>query len=709
MPESANTECARSPAPLADIRTARFFAEHGSRHAADAKRTIVRLLLVVVGIPSGLLGQNSPPVPQVDTAVFDRSVRPQDDFFSFANGGWIKRTVVPADRVSIDYSDLERRTAAVLRSVVEEAAMRRAPRGTAMQLIGDFYATLLDSSSLDASGARPLAPYLREVDRLRTMRDLPQIFARLGSFGVITPILAVAIQDPKDADRYALTLRQWGLQLGDRELYLASDSNRVRIRVEYERYMRSMLTLAGANDPSGDAARALKIETMLAHAQWSRVRNRDPIATYNKLTVAQLQSLTPRFDWTSHFRALGLPHMETVIVRQPSFVAAIDTILGQTTIADWKSYLRFQVVAAAASALGTQFTTASFDFNGRIRNGIPSIAPRWMRALDAINENFLEDALGRLYVEHEFSSARRAGAERLVHTLVEACRAEIDGLVWMRDSTKQQAKAKLTKILPKVGFPDRWTDYGRLTVQRGDAVGNLFRASQFWFNEQFSLLGKPVAKDKWFAPPQVVNAFYNPRRNDITLPAAIFQHPLFDDRAEDAWNFAAVGAIIGHELSHAFDDQNRHYDGDGNLRDWWTGADATEFQSYADRLVKQYGGYSAQPSLLVNGRLTLGENIADLGGLAIAYRAYRMSLRGQEAPVIKGLTGDQRFFLAFALARAEVQREQPGRTGLLNDTHSPAMFRVNGVLVNFEPFYAAFDVKPGDKMYLPPEQRVRIW
>lgn len=671
---------------------------------------LLLILCIAVGVPSFAFGQRPLPITQLDTAGFDRSVRPQDYFFSFVNGGWIKHTVIPADMSRLDYADLERRTASVLHNLVDEAAKSHAPRGSPRQLVGDFYATLLDSVSIEDAGARPLAGFLEEIDRFRTMGDLSGIFARLGSFGVNRPILAVVIQDPKHANEYAMTLRQWGLYLPNRALYLGSDSNSVRIRGEYVRHIRAMLTKAGIANPSEEATRVIGLETMLANAHWSLARNRDPIATYNKLTVAQLQSLTPRFDWTSHFKALGVPSVAAVIVRQPSYVAAVDTILGHTTIADWKSYLRFHVVAAAAAgnALSLAFMTEYLDFNRRVLYGVPEAGPRWKLALSATEES-LGDALGRLYVEHEFPPARRARAETLVHSMVEAFRFGIDELDWMSDSTKARAKGKLDQISLKIGYPDRWKDYSGLTVRRGDAVGNAFRAAKFWYDEQFARLGKPVATDAWFTTPQTINAFYNPRRNDIVLPAANFQPPVFDDRADDALNFAAIGGIVGHELSHAFDEQGRLSDGDGSLRDWWTAADANAFQQRADRLAEQYNSYSPLAGAFVNGRNTLGENIADLGGLAIAYKAYRMTLHGREAPLIDGLTGDQRFFLAFAQARRSVTREQTVRTELLSDTHAPAMYRVNGVLMNFDPFYAAWNVKPGDKMYLSPAERVRIW
>lgn len=668
------------------------------------------ILGIAAAVPSVVASQRSVPTSQLDTAGFDRSVRPQDDFFSFVNGGWIKRTVIPADLSRVNYADLEGRTAAALRALVEDAGTQLAPRGTPRQLVGDFYATLLDSASIERAGSRPLAGYLTEIDHLRAIGDLPPIFARHFSFGASPPIAAVVLEDPKEANRYAMTLRQWGLYLPDRALYLASDSTSLRIRREYVRHIRAMLTMVGDVNASDEAARILKLETMLAGAQWSRAKNLDPIATYNRLTLEQLQLLTPRFNWTNYFRALGVPSVGTIIVRQPSYVAAVDTLLGRTTIADWKSYLRFHVVAAAAAdnALGRRFMAEYFDFNRRVLYGVPENEPRWKRALDATQEN-LGDVVGRLYVEREFSPARRARAATLVHAMVDAFRSELDELDWMTDSTRTRAKEKLDRISLQVGYPERWKDYSSLLVRRGDALGNAFRASKFWSDANFSRLGKPVAKDEWYTSPQTTDTYYNPRLNAIVIPAANLQAPLFDERTDDAENFGAIGWLVGHEICHGFDDQGRRFDGDGNLHDWWTVGDANAFRQRAERLVEQYNGYRPLPGAFVNGRQTLDENIADLGGLAIAYKAYRMTLQGKASPVIDGLTGDQRLLLAFAQASRSVAREQTVRTELLHDLHSPRMYRVNGTLMNFDPFYAAFNVKPGDKMYLSPEDRVRIW
>lgn len=665
-------------------------------------------LIVAVWAPSVVVAQLSAPATGLDTSGFDRAIRPQDDFFSFVNGGWIARASIPSDRGSLPYADLEARTAVALRRIVEAAARTRSASGTASQILGDYYASLLDSVAIEKAGAKPLTPYLGAVSRLRDIRDLPAAFAHLGRISVKLPVLTVVVQDPKESNTYALTLRQWGLGLPARAMYLRSDSASVRVRNRYEQHIRAMLSLAEIPDASVAATRVVMLETRLARAQWDPVKNRDPIATYNKLTLAQLQLLTPHFDWHVHFRALGIAPVQTVIVRQPSYVAAVDTILQETTIAEWKSYLQFHLVAAAWQTLNHAFTREYYSFHGGVLYGVPDAPPTWQRALISIDD-LLGDLLGRLYAEQEFSPARRARAESLVHTVAAAFRAGIDSLEWMSDSTKARAEAKLDQLRFKVAYPDRWKDYRSLTVRRGDAAGNHFRAQQFWWDDQYSRVGRPVDKDEWFTTPHTFNAFYHPGRHELVLPAANLQPPLFDERADDAFIFGSIGRLIGHEISHAFDDQGRQYDGNGNLHDWWTADDAAAFQQRADRLVEQYNSYSPVSGLFVNGQRTLGENLSDLGGLAVAYRAYRLSLQGSEAPVIDGFTGDQRFFLAFAQAARSVSREQAVRTLLLSGSHAPDTYRVNGVLVNFDPFYAAWNVQPGDRMYLAPERRVRLW
>ena len=673
------------------------------------KRAFVGLF-VTLWSPSVVIAQLPVAAAGLDTAGFDRSTRPQDDFFSFVNGGWITRASIPPDRGSLTYAELEARTEVALRRIVEAAAKTRSPSGSPGQIIGDFYASLLDSAAIERDGIRPLEPFLREVSRLRDSRDLPATFARLGHVSVRQPILAVVVQDPKESNTYALTLRQWGLGLPARAMYLRSDSASVRVRNRYEQHIRAMLTLAEIPNASEAAARVIKLETRLARAHWDPVKNRDPIATYNKLTLVQLQLLSPHFDWNAHFGALGLPPVKTVVVRQPSYFASVDTILQETTIADWKSYLQFHIVSALAGAgtLPHAFTREHYAMMYGVLSGVPDIPPRWQRALFGV-QDVLGDLLGRFYVEQEVPPSTRRRAEVLVRTVATAFRVGIDSLDWMSDSTKAHAKAKLDLFRFKVAYPDRWKDYSALSVLRGDAAGNNLRAQKFWWDDQYSRLGRLVDKDEWVAFPQEVNAYYHPGRHELVLPAANLQPPLFDEQADDALTFGAIGRIIGHEISHAFDDQGRQYDGNGNLRDWWTAEDATVFRQRADRLVEQYSSYSPIAGLFVNGQRTLGENISDLCGLAVAYRAYRLSLQGREAPVIDGFTGDQRFFLAFAQAARSVSREQAVRNLLLTDSHAPEAYRVNGVLVNFDPFYAAWNVTPGDKMYLPPERRVRLW
>ncbi|HYH81786.1 MAG TPA: M13-type metalloendopeptidase [Longimicrobium sp.] len=645
----------------------------------------------------------------IDTAGMDRGVRPQDDFYQFVNGNWARNTQIPADRsVYGSFITLVDRSETAVRRILDEAvAARNAAPGSDTQKLGDLYASFMDSARVEAAGATPVRADLARINAVSSRGQLPALFATSAKLNVSTPFSVSVQQDAKQSDRYTVYARQGGLGLPDRDYYLAQDARLQAARTAYVGYMTTLLRLAGQPDPAGSAQRVLALETELAKRQWDRVRNRDRNATYNKMSVADLQRLTPSFQWAPYFAATGINTAE-VVVAQPGYFAAADSVLAAAPLADVKAYAAVRLLDAAAPYLSSPFVAANFEFRGRALQGLQAQRARWKRGA-ALAEAGLGQMLGKAYVERNFPAEHKVAMQRLVANLLTAFGQGIDELPWMSAETRAQAHDKLSKITVKIGYPDKWQDYSALRVSRGDLFGNVRNVSTYQYNRMVARLGKPVDRTEWGMTPQTVNAYYNPANNEIVFPAAILQPPFFNAEADDAVNYGGIVAVIGHEVSHAFDDQGRKSDGAGNLRDWWTAADAAAFQTRADALTAQYSAYSPMQGLNVNGRLTLGENIGDLSGLAVAYRAYRSSLGGREAPVIAGFTGDQRFFMGWAQVWRTLFRDEALRERLLTDPHSPGMFRANGPLVNNEAFFRAFGVKEGDRMYRPADQRVVIW
>ncbi|HYH81785.1 MAG TPA: M13 family metallopeptidase [Longimicrobium sp.] len=645
----------------------------------------------------------------IDTAGFDRGVRPQDDFYQFVNGGWLRSTQIPADRSGWGLSAvlIERSETAVRQILDEAVAARNAAPGSDTQKLGDLYASFLDSAAVEAAGVTPLRADLARIRAIAGKGDLPAAFAQNARIGVQSPFGMSVRQDGKQSDRYAVYMGPSGLGLPDRDYYLLPDARLQAARDAYVGYMETLLRLAGHTDPAGGARRVMAFETELAKRQWDRVRSRNRDLTYNKKTMAELAQLAPGVDWQGYLRAAGVSPAE-VIVTTPSYLAGMDSVLAATPLDDVKTYMAVRLLDVSAPYLSSAFVDANYQFRGRVLSGQQAQRARWKRGV-ALVELGLGQMLGKSYVQRNFPPATRAAMERLVANLLTAFGQGIDQLQWMSPETRAQAHDKLSKITVKIGYPDEWQDYSALQVRRGDLIGNLRAIAQYAFNRNVGRLGKPVDRAEWGMTPQTVNAYYNSVNNEIVFPAAILQPPYFDPNADDAVNYGGIGAVIGHEVSHAFDDQGRKSDGAGNLRDWWTAADASAFQQRADALTAQYSSYSPLQGMNVNGRLTLGENIGDLSGLAVAYRAYRNSLGGREAPVIAGFTGDQRFFMGWAQVWRRLARDEALRNQLLTDPHSPAQYRGNGPLVNNEAFYRAFGVKEGDKMYRPADQRVVIW
>lgn len=643
----------------------------------------------------------------IETENFDSEVRPQDDFYRYVNGAWLENTTIPEDRSSYNaFVELDDEAEHNLLAIIEDAiAAQDAPEGSDLRKIGDYYRAFMDSARVEARGIEPLQANLAAIGAISDESDLARYVASLHRQGTAAPFDFYISQDLKDARVYVVYLTQTGLGLPSRDYYLLDQF--AGARDKYLWYIDRLHDLAEVSTAAAPSETVMAIEKRLAENQWTPVQNRDRDATYNKVAVRDLDELAPGFEWDIWFQELALD-VDSVVVRQPSYLEAVGQAMRQIPIEDWKTYFRHRLISSTAPVLPQEFVNARFELYGRTLAGAESDRPRWKRAISA-TEGALGEVLGRLYVERHFRPEAKHRMDELVENLRKAFEVSIKDLEWMTDETKVQALDKLAKFRPKIGYPDEWRDYSNLRVDPDDLFGNTRRALAYEYERQVEKLGKPVNRAEWFMTPQTVNAYYSPSMNEVVFPAAILQPPFFNMEADDAVNYGAIGGVIGHEFSHGFDDQGRKSDGDGNLRDWWTAEDAAEFEERARGLVEQYNAYSPVEGMHVNGELTLGENIGDLAGLTVAYRAYRMSLDGEEAPVIDGLTGDQRFFIGWAQAWRGLYREENLKERLVQDPHSPAEYRTNGIVSNMPAFYEAFDVDEDDAMYIPPEKRVKIW
>ncbi len=676
------------------------------------KRVIVSCLLVAaaaVALVSAQAPGARPPGSGIDLTALDTSVRPQDDFFRYVNGAWLEKTAIPPDRPSYgSFEALYDKTEADLRAIVESAGRAGGAPGTDARKIGDFYASFMDESRAESLGLKPLAEELAAIDAIRTRSDLARTFARMLKLGCDAPVAAFTEGDFKDPNTVALFVYQGGLGLPDRDYYTNDDPKLAEYRAKYVTFLGSLQKLGGLPAPDATAADVMAIETGLAKNQWTNVETRDMGKMYNKVAVADLATAFPGFDWVAWRDELQISSLPALIVAQPSYIKAFAAAVNEWPVDRWKSYLKSSLIRGYAPYLSKALVDARFDFYGRTLSGTPEQRPRWKRAVSAIDGN-LGEMLGKLYVERHFSPLAKARMEELVVNLRRAYRDGIDKLGWMSPETRTQAQAKLAAFTAKIGYPNKWRDYSKVRVARDDLVGNMMRAQAAEFAFQIAKAGKPIDRDEWGMTPQTINAYYNPVRNEVVFPAAILQPPLFNMAADDAVNYGAIGAVIGHEMGHGFDDQGRRFDGTGTMRDWWTDADSKAYQQKTLRLVAQFSAYEVLPGLKVNGELTLGENIGDLTGLTISYRAYHVALAGKPAPVIDGLDGDQRFFMGWAQVWRSKEREDALRQQVLGNEHAPSKTRVNGPLGDVPEFYAAFGVKPGDKLYIPADQRVKIW
>jgi len=643
----------------------------------------------------------------IDKGNFDPDVRPQDDLFRHVNGKWLKEAKIPADRPADGaFFGLRDRSESQVRAIIEAAAQVKGDADA--RKISDLYAAFMDEARAEKLGLEPIKSELDAVaavtDKAGFVRDL----AALQRVGVPGLFRIFVRPDSKKSDQYVTYLDQGGLGLPDESYY--REPKFEALRRSYVAHVGKMLALAKVPDPEKAAAQVMAIETAVAAGHWDNVRTRDADQTYNKVSRDQLKTLAGDLALDSWFDGVGGKDIRELVVREPSFFTVLAKTVERFPLDDWKAYLAWHVVNARAPLLSDAFVKENFEFFSKTLTGTPELQPRWKRGV-ALVEGAMGEAVGKLYVAKHFPPEAKEKMKVLVANLIEAYRVDIQALEWMSAETKTRALEKLSKFTPKIGYPDKWRDYSKLEVRPDDLVGDARSAAEFALDFQLHKLGTPVDRSEWGMTPQTVNAYYNPVMNEIVFPAAILQPPFFDPTADDAVNYGGIGAVIGHEIGHGFDDQGAKYDGDGNLRNWWTGEDKKEFEKRTRMLIEQYNAFEPQqlPGQHVNGALTIGENIGDLGGLTIAHKAYRISLKGKEAPTIDGLTGPQRLFVGWARVWRAKYRDAAMSRQLATNPHSPPEFRCNGVIRNLAEFYEAFGVKEGDKLWLPAGSRVRIW
>lgn len=668
--------------------------------------------ILICCLNSAVLAQNS----DIDTTTFDRSVRPQDDLFLHVNGTWLRNTKIPADKSNfgsfIELADLSQQR---IKDLIEELSKSEHPKGSDEQKVGDFYKSFMNEKLVNENGISPLEDRLAAIDKMQTLDDVFKDFGDLQQLGVRTPIGFIVDQDAKNSTQYIVQIVQSGTTLPDRDYYLNDEDNLVAAREALKVYIAKLYELAGIDDGKGAADAILALEKKLADAQWPRVELREADKRYNIYTLDGLAKLAPGLDWNGFFAETKVADFEKLNVMTPSFFEKFATIFKDTPVEVWKQYLKFHLIDAAAPYLSDPFATAHFELYDKTLSGVQEQKPRWKRAVDATagagagDFGVLGEVVGRLYVAKYFPPESKARMDELVKNLLKSFGTSIDELTWMTDATKARAKEKLSKINTKIGYPTKWRDYSKLEIEPDDLLGNMMRSQEVEYRREIDKLGKPVDREEWGMTPQTVNAYYNPPMNEIVFPAAILQPPFFSADAPDALNYGGIGAVIGHEISHAFDDQGSKFDGNGNMENWWTDEDRAAFEAITKKLVAQYEGYEAFPDEKVNGSLTLGENIADLSGLAIAFKSMKLAEKDKPAEKFMGWEPDQLFFIGWSRVWQRKYRDDELRKRLKTDPHSPSQFRANGPVMNIDAFYEAFDVKPGDRLYKAEEDRIKIW
>jgi endothelin-converting enzyme/putative endopeptidase len=642
-----------------------------------------------------------------DAASMDTGTKPGDDFFDYVNGSWLKRTPIPADRTfaGID-SILNDRIDSDVRAIVEDMARNPAQSGRIGQQVGDFYASWMDEAGIEQLGTAPLRPYLAQIAAVKDRAGLMDLFA---TPGFDSPVGIAIFPDFKNPRRYSAYAFQGGLGMPNRDYYLLKGEKYDAYRKAYRDYIIKLQTLAGIPDAEAKADRIMVLETEVANIHWPEEKSRDIEAIYNPMSRAKLKAFAPQFDWDRALVKLGLGSADQIVVGQTSAIAAEAKLFERVPLETWKDWTAFHFISSNAQYLPKAFDEADFDFYSKTLRDVEKQRDRWKRGVDLVNDA-LGEAVGQVYVQRHYPPESDRQMGELTANIRGALKDKIANSSWMDAPTKKQALAKLDAFDPRIGHPVKYIDYSALEVKRGDLLGNAIRSSDFQWKLLLSRYPKPVDRTLWDMLPQTNNAYYDPTQNQITFPAAILQPPYFDPNADPASNYGSIGATIGHEIGHGFDDQGRKFDAKGQLRDWWTADAAKLYTAQATRLVNQYNGYEPIPGVHIKGQFTLGENLGDLGGLEVAYAAYRKYVAQHgEPPVIDGLTGDQRFFIAYGYSWQQKRREGDLRQRLLTDEHSPAKYRVNGIVRNLDAWYKAFNVQPGDKMYLPPEQRVHVW
>ena len=646
----------------------------------------------------------------IDHQYFDQNVKGNDDFYQHVNGGWLKNTEIPADKSRWGTFDiLHEESLKQLHDIVDELSKQQLVEGSSEQKVASLYANFMDEKSIEALGIQPIQAEITNVDALKSKKDIAQLAAHFSRIGVTSPFDVGIDQDMKNSTEMVAMLGQSGLGLPDRDYYLKNDAKFKKIRSQYLKYIEKTLSLAGDKQAAQHAQGILKLETQIAKIQWSNVQNRDVTKLYNIYKTQDLAKLSPKIDWQTYLEKQELSDkIKTIQVIQPSYFKGLSPIVDNTSLEVWKAYFKFHLVSDFSSLLSQAFVDNSFDFYSKQLREIKEQKPRWKRGVQLV-EGTLGESLGQIYVKKYFSAEKKQRMEVLVQNLMKAYSQSIDKLDWMSPTTKVQAQKKLASFAVKIGYPNKWRDYSALEIKNNDLIGNVIRSRVFEHQYALNKLGKPVDRDEWGMTPQTINAYYNASLNEIVFPAAILQPPFFDMDADDAVNYGAIGAIIGHEISHGFDDQGSQFDELGNMKNWWTAEDHRKFKEKTNTLVAQYNAYEPIKGYHVNGELTLGENIADNSGLAIAYKAYQLSLNGKAAPVLDNLTGEQRFYIGWAQAWRSKITDAMQVEFLKRDPHSPDKVRGNATLLNQAPFYDAFHIQQGDKMYLPANKRVTIW
>ena len=645
----------------------------------------------------------------INTKNMDTIVRPGDNFANYVNGTWTKNTKIPADKASYGAFDLLFDKSQIdVKAIIENAAKSKNADGSDEQKIGDCYASFMNRKDRDAKGITPIEPEMKNIDAIANYSDLAAYFGKANRTGISIPFQIAVNTDFKNPKEYSLLTWQSGLGLPEREYYLSTDTKMADIRKKYVAHIESMLKLTGIENATKNATTIMALETAMANYQMKKEDTRDVMKLYNKYATKDLSTLMPDFDWTAMLKNAGVDSQKSLVVTQVAYLKNLNGLIKNTPIDTWKIYLKWGLINKSAGSLTTALDNQNFEFYGKTLYGTEKQQEDWKRAVGTVNAG-LGEVVGKVYVKKHFSPEAKERMTGMVKNLLEAYAVSIKKLDWMSATTKKEALRKVDKFMIKIGYPDTWRDYSTLKIVKNDLFGNNARATEFEYNRNLAKLGKPVDRTEWGMNPQTVNAYYNPSLNEIVFPAAILQPPFFNLKADDAVNYGGIGAVIGHEIGHGFDDQGSTFNGDGVLKNWWTPADLAAFKTKTNALVAQYNSFKALPDLTVNGAFTLGENIGDLGGLSIAIKAYKESLKGKEAPVMDGFTGMQRVFLGWGQVWGEIVREEALRSQIANDPHSPAKFRINGAVRNVPEFYEAFKIKPTDSLYLASEKRVKIW